>query len=94
MYYTTSGAYRKSKMVIDYINIAVIGVIFVIILFLRSRSGVLFPIEFFAGAVMNGLSAVKNFMNKKRLAGIVLILVTLILAMMSLVTLIIFLRSV
>lgn len=68
MYYTTSGAYRKSKMVIDYINIAltaVIGVIFVIILFLRSRSGVLFPIEFFAGAVMNGLSAVKNFMNKK-----------------------------
>ena len=31
MYYTTSGAYRKSKMVIDYINIAltaVIGVIF------------------------------------------------------------------
>ena len=33
-------------------------------------------------------------MNKKRLAGIVLILVTLILAMMSLVTLIIFLRSV
>ena len=97
MYYTTSGAYRKSKMVIDYINIAltaVIGVIFVIILFLRSRSGVLFPIEFFAGAVLNGLSAVKNFMNKKRLAGIVLIVVTLILAMMSLVTLIIFLRSV
>ena len=56
MYYTTNGAYRKSKMVIDYINIgltAVIGVLFVIILFLRSRSGILFPIEFFAGAVMN-----------------------------------------
>ena len=35
MYYTTSGAYRKSKMVIDYINIAltaVIGVIFVMVL--------------------------------------------------------------
>ena len=68
MYYTTNGAYRKSKMVIDYINIgltAVIGVLFVIILFLRSRSGILFPIEFFAGAVMNGLEAIKNFINKK-----------------------------
>lgn len=95
MYYTTNGAYRKSKMVIDYINIvltAVIGVLFVIILFLRSRSGILFPIEFFAGAVMNGLTAIKNFMNKKRIAGIFLIIVTVILMLMSIVTLIIALR--
>ncbi len=37
MYYTTSGAYRKSKMLIDYANIALtfaIGVVFIIILFL------------------------------------------------------------
>ncbi len=95
MYYTTNGAYRKSKMVIDYINIcltAVIGVVFVIILFLRSRSGILFPIEFFAGAVMNGLTAIKNFMNKKRIAGIFLIIVTVILMLMSIVTLVIALR--
>lgn len=35
MYYTTSGAYRKSKMLIDYANIALtfaIGVVFIIIL--------------------------------------------------------------
>ena len=95
MYYTTNGAYRKTKIVIDYINIgltAVIGVLFVIILFLRSRSGILFPIEFFAGAVMNGLTAIKNFMNKKRIAGIFLIIVTVILMLMSIVTLIIALR--
>ena len=95
MYYTTNGAYRKSKMVIDYINIgltAVIGVLFVIILLLRSRGGILFPIEFFAGAVMNGLTAIKNFMNKKRIAGIFLIIVTVILMLMSIVTLIIALR--
>ena len=39
MYYTTSGTYRKSKMLIDYANIALtfaIGVVFIIILFLRS----------------------------------------------------------
>ena len=52
MYYTTSGAYRKSKMVIDYVNIALtfaIGIIFILILFLRSRSGVLFSVEFLLG---------------------------------------------
>ena len=53
MYYTTSGAYRKSKMLIDYANIALtfaIGVVFIIILFLRSGSGILFAVEFMLGA--------------------------------------------
>ena len=45
MYYTTSGAYRKSKMLIDYATIAltaVIVILFILILFLRSNSGILF----------------------------------------------------
>ena len=41
---------------------------------------------------MNGLTAIKNFMNKKRIAGIFLIIVTVILMLMSIVTLIIALR--
>lgn len=56
MYYTTSGAYRKSKMLIDYANIALtfaIGVVFIIILFLRSGSGILFAVEFMLGALVN-----------------------------------------
>ena len=51
MYYTTSGAYRKSKMLIDYATIAltaVIVILFILILFLRSNSGILFPIVFLA----------------------------------------------
>ena len=63
MYYTTSGAYRKTKMLIDYANIAltfVIGIVFIIILFLRSGSGVLFSVEFLLGAMVNGLTAVQN----------------------------------
>ena len=51
MYYTTSGAYRKSKMLIDYATIAltaVIMILFILILFLRSNSGILFPIVFLA----------------------------------------------
>lgn len=49
MYYTTSGSYKKTKMIIDYTNIVLTvaaTVIFIIVLFLRSRSGILFPIEF------------------------------------------------
>lgn len=68
MYYTTSGAYRKSKMLIDYATIAltaVIMILFILILFLRSNSGILFPIVFLAGALINGLSGIKAFMNKK-----------------------------
>ena len=44
MYYTTSGAYRKSKMIIDYANIALtvcVGVMFILILFFRSSSGII-----------------------------------------------------
>ena len=66
MYYTTSGSYKKTKMIIDYTNIVLTiaaTVIFIIIMFLRSRSGVLFPIEFLLGTVVNTLTAVKHFIN-------------------------------
>ena len=78
MYYTTSGAYRKSKMLIDYATIAltaVIMILFILILFLRSNSGILFPI--------NGLSGIKAFMNKKRLSGVFLIIAAVILLIVS-----------
>ena len=79
MYYTTSGAYRKSKMVIDYVNIALtfaIGIIFILILFLRSRSGVLFSVEFLLGALVNGLTAIKNYMNNRTVSRVMLTIVT------------------
>lgn len=82
MYYSTSGAYRKSKMLLDYANIAltaVIIVLFILIMFLRSSSGILFPIVFFAGALVNGFSAIKSFMNKKKLSGTVLMIAAAVL---------------
>jgi hypothetical protein len=95
MYYTTSGSYRKSKMVIDYLTIALtvaICVMFIIIIFLRSKSGILFPLIFFTGAVLNGLCSAKNFMNKKRLGGFVLLAATLVLLLMSAATFITVMR--
>ncbi|MDD3238864.1 MAG: hypothetical protein PHW47_02020 [Lachnospira sp.] len=89
MYYTTSGAYRKSKMIMDYLNIGLtiaIGFIFLIILFLRSKSGILFPIIFALGAVVNATNSVKKFMDAKKLPGIVLAVVTVILLLMAVFT--------
>ena len=60
MYYTTSGSYKKTKMIIDYTNIVLTvaaTVIFIIVLFLRSRSGILFPIEFLLGTIVNALTS-------------------------------------
>lgn len=88
MYYTTSGAYRKSKMIIDYVNIAltfIIGIIFILILFFRSRSGVLFSVEFLLGALVNGLTAIKNYMNNRTVSGVILTIVTVGLMLMAVI---------
>jgi hypothetical protein len=84
MYYTTSGAYRKSKMLIDYANIA-LTLVFIIILFLRSGSGILFAVEFMLGALVNGLTAAKNFMSDRTVSGVILTVVTLGLLLMAVI---------
>lgn len=85
MYYTT-GSYRKSKMFIDYANIVLtagICVVFILLLFFRSKLACLFPVIFYMGALMNGLTAAKNFMNKKKASGIVLTVVAVVLLVMG-----------
>ena len=80
MYYTTSGAYRKTKMIIDYSNVLltiIIGLIFIAIVFLRSRAGLLFSLEFLLGAVVNGLTATKSFLDNRAVSGAVLSVVTI-----------------
>ncbi|MDO5402966.1 MAG: hypothetical protein Q4F11_05960 [Eubacteriales bacterium] len=89
MYYTSSGAYRKSKMIIDYLNIGltvVIGVMFLVILFLRSRSGILFPVIFTLGAVVNASNSVKKFMDRKKAPGFILAAVTVVLLLIAVFT--------
>lgn len=89
MYYTSSVSHRKSKMIIDYCNIVLtfaITVLFVAILILRGNSGIIFPIEFLLGALVNGLTASKNFMNGNKVSGMVLCVVTGLLLGMALVS--------
>ena len=80
MYFTTNGAYRKSKMTIDFLNMIltiVIAMLFCGIVFLRGNSGVLFPAIFVAGALMNALTSAKSCMNYNKLAGVVLAFVAI-----------------
>ena len=86
MYYTTSGAYIKSKMIIDYANIALtvcVGVMFILILFLRSRSGIIFPLIFLAGCLVNALTSAKRFMEKNKGAGVILAITAVVLLVLS-----------
>lgn len=90
MYYTTTGSYRRAKMIIDYANIVLcvfVAVMAVIILFLRSRSGILFPITFFAGGTVNLLSGIKKLMNQNRTAAIVLIVAAVVIYILAIMCL-------
>ena len=76
MYYTTSGAYRKSKMIIDYANIALtvcVGVMFILI----------FPLIFLAGCLVNALTSAKRFMEKNKVAGVILAITAVVLLVLS-----------
>jgi len=87
MYYTTSGAYRKTKMIIDYANVALtvaICVMFILMLFMRSNSGILFPLIFLAGALVDGTTGIKRFMDKQKISAILAWVVAAIFATMSL----------
>ena len=89
MYYTTSGSYKKTKMIIDYTNIVLTvaaTVIFIIVLFLRSRSGRLFPIEFLLGTIVNALTSVKHFINGNKVSGLIVAVVAVMLAIMTVIT--------
>jgi hypothetical protein len=69
MYYTTTGSYRRAKMIIDYVNIVLcvfVAVMAVMILFLRSDAGILFPITFAAGGTVNLLFGIKKLLNQSK----------------------------
>ena len=63
MYYTTSGAYRKSKMIIDY--------------------AIIFPLIFLAGCLVNALTSAKRFMEKNKVAGVILAITAVVLLVLS-----------
>lgn len=86
MFYTASGSHKKAKMIIDYSNIVLtvcVAALFIIILFMRSKSGAAFPLIFVAGAAVNFLTGIKKFIDRSMVSGIVLMVVTGVLLIMS-----------
>mgnify|MGYP000796872268 FL=1 len=76
-------------MIIDYTNIVLTvaaTVIFIIVLFLRSRSGILCPIEFLLGTIVNALTSVKHFINGNKVSGLIVAVVAVMLAIMTVIT--------
>lgn len=75
MYYTTTGSYRRAKMIIDYANIILcvfVAVMAVMILFLRSSAGILFPITFAAGGTVNLLGGIKKLLCQSKKPAVAL----------------------
>lgn len=86
MFVASNGAYRRTKIVIDWINIF-IGVAVVLmaiaIFIIGGRADFLLPLVFFAGSGINGLHAAKKFFKFERKSGVVLVLLCIILAAIS-----------
>lgn len=73
MYYTTGGAYKKSKMIIDYANVLLtlcLIVLFVLILVMGTQYTVLFCMAFYVGTLMNGMCMVRHIMDKLKIKAV------------------------
>lgn len=86
MFTAGNGAYRRTKTVIDWINIC-IGVAVVImatvIFIVPGNWDFLLPIVFMAGAVINMMHAVKFFLRYEGKRGAILLMFTIVLAVIS-----------
>ncbi|MBQ4282313.1 MAG: hypothetical protein IJB96_00100 [Lachnospira sp.] len=90
MYYTSSGAYRKTKMFIDYANVFLtlcIVVLFVCILVFKDWQNILFPVVFFTGAALNLGCAVKRFIEKQKAGAIIRMVIMVALIVLGLLCL-------
>ena len=87
MFTASNGAYRRTKIVIDWINI-ILGVAVVImatvIFIVPGNQDFLLPLVFFFGAGINGLHAAKNFFKFERKSGIILTLMSMLLLAVTL----------
>lgn len=86
MFTASNGAYRRTKIVIDWINI-ILGVAVVliatVIFAMPGNQDFLLPVVFFFGAGINGLHAAKNYLKFERKSGLILTLLTIVLLAIS-----------
>lgn len=86
MFVASNGAYRRTKIVIDWINIclgAAVVLMAAAIFITGGRADFLLPLVFFAGGGINGLHAAKKFFRFERKKGFVLVAITVIFAVVT-----------
>ncbi len=86
MFVASNGAYRRTKIVIDWINIIIgVAVVFmaIAIIVTGGRANFLLPLVFFAGAGINGLHAAKRFFKFERKSGAVLVFVSVLFTVLT-----------
>lgn len=81
MFTASNGAYRRTKIVIDAINVC-IGVAVVImatvIFVVPGNWDFLLPVVFFAGTMINGLHSFKKFLKYETKSGVLLMFLTFV----------------
>lgn len=92
MFTATNGAYRRTKIVIDWINVG-IGVVMIFmaiaIFLLPGNYDFLMPVVFFGGTVMNGLHVAKDYFKRERKMARHHIVFTLVLMAITVLSIII-----
>ncbi len=76
--------HTKNNLIIEVLNLAlgIAIIVLAIMTFLNTQKyAFLFPIIFLLGAIMNGTTAIKNFLGANRGRGIVALIVTIVLLM-------------
>lgn len=80
----SSKKHTKNNLIIEVLNLAlgIAIIVLAIMTFLNTQKyAFLFPIIFLLGAIMNGTTAIKNFLGANRGRGIVALIVTIVLLM-------------
>lgn len=86
MFSAGSGAYRRTKIVIDWINIflgVAVVIMATVIFVVPGNHDFLLPVVFFMGTVMQGLHAAKNYFKFETKKGNILSLCTVVMLLIT-----------
>ena len=86
MYYTSNVSYKKTKMLIDFINIgmaAIIAILFIVAILMTGIRMQLITFVFIGAALVNALSALKAFLTWNHKSGIILLVFTVLITVLA-----------
>lgn len=86
MFVASNGAYRRTKIVIDWINICLCAAVLLMaaaIFTTGGRADFLLPLVFFAGGGINALHAAKMFFRFERKKGTALVIIAVLFAVVT-----------